>query len=104
MLLEELLTEAGWDVVGPIPRLDLALQAARTVDVDAALLDVNLRGEFVFPAAHALLARGIPIVFCSGYTNLSMIPAEFRALPQVTKPYDVLTLLSALALAAPVAR
>ena len=101
MLLEEVLQEAGYDTIGPIPRLDLAMEAARTERMDAALLDINLRGELVFPAARMVMARHIPVVFCSGYTNLSMIPVEFRAAPQVAKPYDTHTLLAALSLAAP---
>jgi len=101
MLLEEVLQEAGYDTIGPIPRLDLAMVAARTERMDAALLDINLRGELVFPVARMVMARHIPFVFCSGYTNLSMIPVEFRGAPQVAKPYDTHTLLAALALAAP---
>ena len=64
--------------------------------VDGALLDVNLRGEMVFPAARILIARGVPVVFCSGYTSLRTIPAEFAAVPQVSKPYEPDLLIAAL--------
>ena len=101
MLLEEVLQDAGYDTIGPIPRLEEAMVAARDERMDAALLDINLRGELVFPAARLVMARHIPLVFCSGYTNLSLIPPEFRAAPQVAKPYDTHTLLAALAQATP---
>jgi DNA-binding response OmpR family regulator len=44
-----------------------ALAAAQNEPVDVALLDVNLRGENVFPVATELTNRGIPFVFLSGY-------------------------------------
>ena len=87
MLLEQQLQAAGFEVIGPLAQLPEAVRAA-SGPIDLAVLDVNLRGEMVFPAARILLARGIPVVFCSGYTALAAIPAEFAAVPQISKPYD----------------
>jgi DNA-binding response OmpR family regulator len=100
MLLEQELDHAGFDVVGPFARLDEAVRAAED-PVDAALLDVNLRGEMVFPAARILIARGVPVVFCSGYTALRAIPAEFSGVPQVSKPYEPQRLIATLRAALP---
>jgi len=52
MLIEDMLAEAGCVVIGPFARVPEALAAARTETVDAALLDVNVAGETVFPVAH----------------------------------------------------
>jgi len=100
MLLEQQLEEAGYEVVGPVGRLDDAVAAAQ-LPVDIAVMDVNLRGEMVFPAARILRARGVPVVFCSGYTALTAIPAEFALVPQVSKPYETETLLATLRQALP---
>lgn len=100
MLLEQQLGMAGFEVVGPVAHLAEAITAAHQL-VDLALLDVNLRGEMVFPAARILLARGVPVVFCSGYTSLSAIPAEFSAVPQVSKPYELDCLLATVQAALP---
>ncbi len=95
MMLEDVLGEAGYAVVGPIAQLDAALAAAQAEAVDLALLDVNLMGKHVYPAAAALAARNIPFVFMTGYGDGSL-PAEFARRPSVSKPYKVKTLLDAL--------
>jgi DNA-binding response OmpR family regulator len=85
--LEEDLTGFGFHVVGPFNTLPKALEAARREDFQAAVLDVNLNGTMVFPLADALVARGVPIVFLTGY-GLAAIPERFRRLPRLAKPSD----------------
>lgn len=51
---------------------------------DAALLDVGLRGEMVFPVAEALAARGVPFAFSTGYGEAS--DARFRDRLVLAKP------------------
>lgn len=67
MTMADVLEEAGCTVVGPMPRLDLAVKAAHEEKIDAALLDVNLAGEAVFPVADVLEGRKIPFIFLTGY-------------------------------------
>jgi|SRR5208282_2423938 len=50
----------GCHVVGPVSRLDAALRLARDEPLDAAILDVHIRGGQVYPVAEELLARNIP--------------------------------------------
>jgi CheY-like chemotaxis protein len=100
MMLEDVLGEAGYVVVGPIAHLDAAVAAAQAEAVDLALLDVNLMGKHVYPAAAALADRGIPFVFMTGYGDGSL-PADFAGRPSVSKPYKVKTLLDALAALSP---
>lgn len=85
--LEDNLRSLGCAVVGPISSLSAALAAAAHEKVDAAILDVNLAGEAVYPAASILADRGIPFLFCSGYTGSVRMPAEFADTPRVSKPY-----------------
>lgn len=68
MDLERDLTSAGAVVVGPVPSNEQALaMIGAEPAIDAAVLDVNLGGEMSYPVADALLARGIPFVFTTGY-------------------------------------
>ena len=67
MDLEAMLRDLACAVVGPIADLASALRAAREEMLDLALLDANLGGEPVTAVAEALVARGVPIVFCTGY-------------------------------------
>ena len=72
MLVEDVLAEAGCVVVGPFARVGDALAAAKSEAVDAALLDVNVAGEMVFPVAHALEERSIPFLFVTGYGQAAL--------------------------------
>ncbi|QRG08569.1 response regulator [Xanthobacter dioxanivorans] len=95
--LEDNLRSLGYSVVGPISSLRAALEAAAHERVDAAILDVNLNGEPVYPAAAILAGRGIPFIFCSGYTGAVRVPREFADAPRVGKPYTSQVIADALA-------
>jgi len=86
MLIEEMLEDLGCTVVASVAQLARALQVANVVDVDLAILDVNLAGERVFPAARILRARNIPFLFSTGY-GVSGLPAEFADCPVLRKPF-----------------
>jgi hypothetical protein len=47
-----------------------------------------VRGRLIYPVAEILTGRGVPVLFCSGYSDTAVLPAPFRSLPQVAKPYD----------------
>ncbi len=85
--LARVLIQLGAKVVGPVPTLTEALALLDTVRVDAAVLDVNVRGEMAFPLADALQARDVPFVFATGYDQ-SMIPLKYAAVPRWEKPFD----------------
>jgi PAS domain S-box-containing protein len=81
-----LLEKAGHVVAASAVNLRRATALAGDADVDAAVLDLNLRGELSLPVADILLARGIPFVFVTGYQRDGIIPARFRGVPVVQKP------------------
>ena len=58
MLLEDMLTDLGHEVVAIVPRLKDALAAVDRETYDGAVLDVHLHGESAFPVAEALIAEG----------------------------------------------
>src|SRR5262249_61987757 len=70
------LEAAGAHVVGPASNVSAALEALEHTELDGAVLDVNLRGEMAYPVADALVARGIPFVFTTGY-DAHASPAHF---------------------------
>lgn len=85
MEIEEVLGALGCVIAGPVGKLAAALQMAREGAFDAAILDVNLDGEMVFPVAAILLERRIPFAFASGYGK-SSLPAEWHDTPDLGKP------------------
>lgn len=66
-LLEDRLEALGCQVIGPAAGVAQALELLATTPVDAAVLDVNLAGEKVFPVADALAERGVPFIFATAY-------------------------------------
>lgn len=85
--LSHALAQAGAEVLGPVPSVEEATAfVARDERIDAAVLDVNLRGDMVFPVADALAARGIPFAFATGYDRWAL-PDRFAAVPRVEKPF-----------------
>lgn len=89
MEIVEVLSEQGCIIVGPVAKLDEAVAAAQREQLDWAILDVNLRGGHVFPAAEALLRRGISFLFATGYEDLRLFPAHMHQVPRLEKPYGM---------------
>jgi DNA-binding response OmpR family regulator len=81
--------EAGVQVVGPAgsTRKALALVSSE-FDLDAAVLDVNLGDERVFPVADVLSTAGVPFVFATGY-DAHIIPEIYADVPRCEKPVDM---------------
>lgn len=89
LLADELtaaLEDAGAIVIGPVGDLaDATALIQREERIDAAILDVSLGGEMVFPAADLLIERGIPVVLTTGYDK-SALPSRFDDVPVCEKP------------------
>ncbi len=82
------LTASGAGIVGPFGELQEATNmVAGGASIDAAILDINLRSEMVFPLARTLRGRNIPFVFTTGYDS-SSIEAEFQDIVLWEKPLD----------------
>jgi len=96
MMMEDLLTDLGVDVIGPYGTLAEAMIAARAEDFDAAILDVNLDGGTVYPLATLLIERDVPFAFVTGYEP-STIDPRFRGVPVLQKPVERQTLSELLA-------
>ncbi|MBQ0819498.1 response regulator [Microvirga sp. HBU67558] len=95
--LEQDLSGAGAVVVGPVPSVKAALGLIeQTPSLDAAVLDVNLGGEEVFPIADRLIAQDVPFLFVTGY-NEQRIPGAYDHAPHLEKPSEPRALVRALA-------
>jgi PAS domain S-box-containing protein len=87
MGLEEQLIDLGRSVVAISPTVDEAMKAIDQFAPDAAILDVNLCGELVYPVASRLMALGTPFVFITGYGRES-IDQRYSMIPILEKPID----------------
>lgn len=88
MLLEDILQELGCKIIGPVGRVAKAVSLANMEPFDAAILDINVAGEEVFPVACELVRRAIPFVFVSGY-GADHLPKEWRDRPILQKPFQL---------------
>jgi len=87
MLIEDMLVAMGCSVVGPFLRIDRIREflAQEAVDVDFALIDVNVGGIRSFGVAADLVQAGIPFVFVTGYDEPG-IDERWRLWPRLRKP------------------
>ena len=87
LALSETLSQLGFEVVGPIGNLSDANEIAHSATIDAAILDVNLNGEMSYPLAEALVHRGVPFIFVTGYGPES-IDTRFSKILALQKPIE----------------
>jgi len=86
MAIEDSLEVQNVVVVGPAGTVAEALDLIAKGGIDAALLDVTLRGERVDSVADALGAKGIPFVFTTGH-GAAGLPKSHQTRPVLTKPF-----------------
>ena len=87
MQLEDMLFDLGCDVVAVAMRLSRAHEMLDTgVEVDVAILDVNIGGEKIYPIAERFREAGVPIVFATGYGR-SGVEEEWHGCTILQKPY-----------------
>jgi len=87
LLIEDMLTDMGHEVVALAMRLKPALEQAEVADIDFAILDINLDGSPSFPVADVLMRRGVPFTFASGYGSTGLDPA-YKQHRVVRKPFQ----------------
>ena len=88
MMVVGMLEELGHTIAAEAGHLDKAIELARSADFDIAVLDVNVDGKFITPLAEVIKARGLPIIFATGY-GLAGVPEEFRDFPTLQKPFQI---------------
>lgn len=96
MDLASMVRDLGCAVIGPVGQLEKALDAARQTELDAAILDIHLDGERIWPVAQLLEQRRVPMVLASGYSDAD-VPERFRSIPLLPKPVTPAMLQVALA-------
>jgi len=87
MLLEDMLADLGYDVIAAVGTVAEASDLAAKGQFNAAILDVNLDGQEIFPVADILAGRSLPFVFVTGYGERSL-PDRYRDRPALQKPFQ----------------
>jgi two-component sensor histidine kinase len=87
MMLADMLSAFGHKVDGPYSRFGDAIHAAKSNNLQAGILDVNLGGEKTYAVADILSDRKIPFAFVTGYGPDSIV-SEFAHAPVLQKPIE----------------
>jgi len=88
MMLEDFVMSLGHDVFASCETVGEALDAADRGGFDLAILDVNLKGETIWPVAARLKEMSVPFALASG-GFVEPPPAEFAGVPMLEKPYTI---------------
>jgi two-component sensor histidine kinase len=97
LMMMDIVKELGFSACGPFASVAEATAAAKNGDCEAAVLDVNLNGELVYPVADMLAENGVPFIFVTGY-GPDLVDKRFAKVPVVQKPVQMLDLKRALRL------
>lgn len=88
MMLEDFLEALGHKVIAAADSVAEALGWVDKGGFDLAILDVNLKGENVWPVATRLSASGVPFVLATG-GHVDPPPTEFADTAVLEKPYTL---------------
>ena len=89
MMLEDFLDVLGKELAGTADSVASALPLVQAGGIDAAILDVNLRGgEKSWPIADALAAAGVPFLLATGGGDDAVVEAH-RGRPVLPKPFTM---------------
>jgi len=85
--MQVLLQDCGAEVLGPASSVAEGQALIDRERPDAAVLDVNLNGEFVFALAQRLREQGVPMLFATAYADDDgLFSASDKSVPRVAKP------------------
>lgn len=93
--VRQVLESMGAMIVGPLAAVDEALALIVVLEVDAAVLDIELHEEDAFAIADELLRKEIPIVFASGMERHE-IPKRFDGYHLLAKPAEIRLIIESL--------
>ena len=88
MMLEDFLESLGHSIAGSCESVGEAMARVGEGGFDIAILDVNLKGERIWPVADRLAELGIPYVLATG-GHIEPPPAAHASAPVLSKPFTI---------------
>jgi CheY-like chemotaxis protein len=88
MMLEDFLDALGHTVAGSCDTVAAALDRVEEGGFDAAIIDVNLGGQLIWPVADRLAERGIPYILATG-GHIEPPPSAHAGVPVLSKPFTI---------------
>ena len=89
MVLEDMLSDLGFEIAGSAQSVENAMELIRLPGkIDAAIIDIELNNEKSWPIAAALAERDVPFAFATGYGRGARVDPRFSTAPILDKPFD----------------
>ena len=88
MILVDFLDSMGHQIAGTCESVPEAMDRVGEGGFDVAILDVNLKGERIWPVADRLLEMGIPYILATG-GHIEPPPAAHASAPVLSKPFTI---------------
>jgi CheY-like chemotaxis protein len=88
MMLEDFLDSLGHNIAGTCESVPDALARVEEGGFDVAILDVNLKGERIWPVADRLIEMGVPYILATG-GHIDPPPAAHASAPVLSKPFTI---------------
>lgn len=89
MDIEDMLRDLQCEIVGTVSTVEAAVAAIRENRIDGALLDLNLHGQTILPAAEELVRRSVPFLLVTGYAGRHGDVPALRDAPRLKKPFSL---------------
>ena len=89
MDIEDMLRHLQCEIVGPVSTVEAAVAAIRENPIDGALLDLNLHGQTILPAAEELVRRAVPFLLVTGYASRHGDVSALGDAPRLKKPFSL---------------
>jgi CheY-like chemotaxis protein len=86
MMIEGMLADLGCEAVTAAATVDKAVALIGAQAFDAAMLDMNMNGKTSQLVAEALVARGVPFIYCSGNNSQKFRDVDHDR-PILKKPF-----------------
>jgi len=86
--IQSMVEALGCVVCGPVSCVEAALAMLRQAKPDAALLDVNLQGQWVTPVAQECQGRNIPFALLTAYARFRLDEPLLDNAARVRKPFN----------------
>jgi CheY-like chemotaxis protein len=88
MMLEDFLDSMGHQIAGTCESVPEAMKRVGEGGFDVAILDVNLKGERIWPVADRLREMGIPYILATG-GHIEPPPEAHAGAPVLSKPFTI---------------
>jgi DNA-binding response OmpR family regulator len=87
-MVQDMLSDLGYDCLGPLITLEAGVAAAASEQFEAAIINLVIQGRHSYEIVEILAARGIPFCFASGLGKED-VSEPWRDRPFLTKPYTL---------------